>query len=806
MFWFGKSIRDHEYFWENENLWIELEALKKELFQTQTEDILNVLDSFSKFWSEDGELFNKAYAGLLNTNQMTSDEIKKTLLFIKPLFSKENLRKRLSAEFHPVSQLDHFVKTPGFSGEVRAIPLGVLLHVTAGNVFLSGIDSLVMGLMTKNLNIIKVSGQNLFFPLFFAEELNKFDVKKTLSNKFAIIHWKGGDERAELKFKKKVNGILAWGGEEMISSYSKDIPQDVKVIKFGPKISFQLISSKGIEGKSYAEVAKKIVDDIIPWDQSACSSPQNLFLEEGVDKETLLSHLENEFSKVSKNDKKNPDVAVEILKEFYRAQYSELMDGERCIMGSDFLIHSEKNKFLRPSPLHRSLIVKRYSNLSDLLQHISPFSFYLQSCSYLLDENEKYDYLDCLSVCGVKRFAPVGTVTQGMYGAPHDGLYVLRELVRFIGNEDRIASLNQGNSTLFSSLELKDVFESTQHPKGYIFSSGGTTGEPKYVHFSFEEFDHMTDMLAHNLRAQGVEAGMVVANQFVAGNLWSSFIAVDRALEKIGAINLPIGGLCQEENIVRYLKKFKPDVLLGIPSLIILNAEYCQKNKIELHIPRILYAGEAMTQSRMSYLKELWGVNFFGSAGYASVDAGVIGFQCKDCKEGEHHLFSDQVEMKIIDGEAVVSSLFRKTMPIKNYRTGDRVEWVENTCSFPEKKFKLLGRIDNLIQIWSTRINLDDIAQAIEKTFESLKTFQVVLKEVSAEGRVYESFEIYLEAEESSSGEALLREIYCESRDVKDTISFEQFSKKSKIIFVGEGNIQRNSRTGKISLIKDLRN
>src|SRR5690606_24512431 len=106
------------------------------------------------------------------------------------------------------------------------------------------------------------------------------------------------------------------------------------------------------------------------------------------------------------------------------------------------------------------------------------------------------------------------------------------------------------------ALTLKNYFNNNSHPQGYIFSSGGTTGEPKYLHFSNEEFDHMSDMLALNFRLQGVKPGMIVANLFVAGNLWSSFICVERALEKIGAIQLPIGGLCSSENILMYLKKF----------------------------------------------------------------------------------------------------------------------------------------------------------------------------------------------------------------------------------------------------------
>jgi phenylacetate-CoA ligase len=804
MYWFGEEINKSHFFIEDQ-YWSKIELLKKKYFETSLHDILSLLNDFANCWNEEGELFQKAFKQLVAESQMSLEEVRQTLLMLKPLLAKENLLHRLRAEFNPLEQLDRFAKPLHFQGEVRAVPLGVILHVTAGNVFLSSIDSLVMGLITKNLSIIKVSGQNLFFPLFFARALFEFDKNKIIADKFAILHWKGGDQKTETYFKQKVDGIIAWGGEEMVKSYSQNLDPETKLLKFGPKISIQVISQNGLRDKNLKDVAAKIVEDIIPWDQSACSSPQNLYLEEGIDIDQFIEEIKICFDKKSRPFSPSSDVSVEILKEQYRAEFSELMEEGRCVKGSDYLIHFEKNKFLRPSPLNRSIIIKIFSTLDDLSFHLKPFTFYLQSCSYLLGEDEKYKFLDALSFVGIKRFATLGTVTSGMYGAPHDGVYVLRELVKFIGNEERIFPHSQALINFSDSQSLKNHFESLPHPKGYIFSSGGTTGEPKYVHFSFEEFDFISDLLAFNLKAQGIRPGMVVANLFVAGNMWSSFIAIDRALEKIGAINLPIGGLCQEENIVMYLKRFKPDVVLGIPSLLIMNAEYSLKANIDLSIPMILYAGELLSESRRKFLEKTWKTRHFGSAGYASVDAGVIGYQCKDCSPGEHHLFSEFVQMQIIDDQAVVTSSYRKSMPIMNYKTGDRVEWVDNHCSFGDKKFKLLGRMDTLIQIWSTRINLEDISRAIEDEFESVKTFQIILKEEEALNKINEILEIHLEEENFKDKCSFAKRIYLNSRDLKDTISFEQFEKNLKIVIHPQNGILRNPRTGKISLIKDLR-
>jgi len=809
MYWFGSELKENDE-WKRPESWSRVPHLKKQLALTSLDKILTTLDAFSKQWSPDSGSFLEALPQLIKDSGFSEEEVRSTLGLLPGLLSRESLEARIRAEFVNEKVLDQFTKLPHFGGLVKATPKGVLLHVTAGNVFLSSIDSLIMGFLTKNISILKVSSANQFFPLFFARKLKEFDQENVLADKFSVLHWKGGDIETENFIKSKINTIVAWGGEEMVRSYQKDLPQHVKLLDFGPKISLQIISKNALDNKDLKKVAEAVVRDIIPWDQSACASPQNLYVQEGIEEAELIKAIDQAFINSPKRGTLTDDEAVEILKEKYRGFYSELMEGGRVISGEEHLIHLEENKFIKPSPLGRSLILKRFKDADDLFNHLEPFSYYLQSCSYLLDESEKSTYLNVLALTGLKRFAPLGTITWGMDGAPHDGRFVLRELVSFIGDEARVQDYGEKHTYLQTATKLKEHFEKTRHPEGYIFSSGGTTGDPKYVHFSYEEFDRTTDMLAYNFRAQGITPGTTVANLFVAGNLWSSFLAVEKALEKIGAIQLPIGGLCPSENILTYLNKFKPDVVMGIPSLLVMNAEQALGLGIDLKIKKVFYAGEAMSETRMNFLKKTWQTEYFGSAGYASVDAGVIGYQCTSCGPGEHHLFSDLIKMKIVEGEAVISSLTRDSMAIKNYATGDRVEWVDDlcVCGRKDRKFKLLGRIDNMIQIWSCRLLLGDIEKSLKNLDPEILSFQVQLKESPIDSGVSETMDLFYETHPGREldEKLLLLEIYQNSRDLRDTITLAAFTDRIKIHSEAHGSIKRNSRTGKISLILDKRN
>lgn len=798
MFWFGE-VKENSFDLKTPDIWRVVEDKRKSFIKTPLENILDILDRFSQ------ESFDDCLPQLIKESGFSEEETRKTLAILPSLLKRESLERRLRAEFIRPEVLDDFVKLPHGAFKAHAVPMGALLHVTAGNVFLSSIDSLVMGLLTKNVSILKVSTRNQYFPNYIAKKLLNFDKDKIVSDKFAVIYWKGGDEEIEPYIINKVNGIIAWGGEEMISSYRKHLPLHVKLLDFGPKISIQVISRKGLLNRSLSQIADKIVSDITPWNQGACASPQNLYLQEGIDENAFFLELERAFERSPKRGEISEDEATEILKETYRAHYSELMEEGKFLQGQEYLVHLENNRLLRPSPLNRSLIIKRFKDAQELTSLLNPFSYYLQSCSYLFDDSEKKDFLLELSSTGLKRFAPLGTITWGMEGAPHDGRFVLRELVTFIGDEFRVQDYGEVVTKTTDSSLLKDHFNHTSHPKGYIFSSGGTTGEPKFLHFSYEEFDYMSDMLAENFKRQGLKAGMLVANLFVAGNLWSSFLCVEKALEKMGAIQLPIGGMCSQENISFYLKKFKPQVVMGIPSMLVMNAEFMAKSEPKVEIPMVFYAGEALSEARRDYLKQIWGTLYFGSAGYASVDAGVIGYQCLKCKDGEHHLFSDLIKLDILDNEGIVSSMARSSMPIKNYHTGDRMMWIDDCdCGSKDKRFKLLGRVDNLIQIWSCRLNLSDIEKGLSKS--GVLTFQIKISETREHNLLREKLTILIEeGTHPIDEETLLFDIYEISRDLRDTISFPEFKQDSTLKIVPEGMIPRNSRTGKISLIIDSR-
>ena len=91
----------------------------------------------------------------------------------------------------------------------------------------------------------------------------------------------------------------------------------------------------------------------------------------------------------------------------------------------------EKLKEFEPSPLNRTIIIKRYSSLGALADLFRGHSFYLQTAGYCLDKSQVREYAVELSSRGVTRLCPFGMMSIPSPGTPHDGGFALRELTRF---------------------------------------------------------------------------------------------------------------------------------------------------------------------------------------------------------------------------------------------------------------------------------------------------------------------------------------------------------------------------------------
>jgi phenylacetate-CoA ligase len=806
---------------KTKSIYSQARNIKRQFQEIKLTDILNVLDQLAKVWTTPSPFVKEAREYLISADVFSEKMIDETLAIIPTLLNKEAVSKRLQAEFRNLACFDEFAAVEGFNGKVTINARGILTHITAGNVFISFIDSWLMGIITKNINIIKLSSHNTVFPEIFYRSLKAVDHQQLIVDKFCLLEWRGGDHTIEDIVKKESDTIIAWGGEEMVENYRQNLSLKTKLIDYGPKISFQLLTVEGLKNAKLDDVAKKIVQEIVAWDQQACASPQNLYYPSSFSIQTLMQKVAHELQSLDFDiSRPSSDEQVERLKEIAMAEYHAANSEGYCLSGKNYILHQEQDLNLRPSPLYRSLVFKPYENLEQLYTMLEHYSFYLQSCSVLLGTEEQSRVLRQLAQCGIARMAKLGDLMRGMEGAPHDGRYGLTELVRFVPFEAEIEIQEIAQSTpfyqnhpailtsseTFKQYSIDKSLELLQHGKlehGMVFSSGGTTGSPKYSVFTDDEFKTVGKMLAHGFQAQGLKPGMKCMNLFAAGNLWSSFLAVHSALNLCKAVNFPMGANAPMDFIFDTIERFKPDAIFGIPSTLLDLALAAEAKNLKLTIPYVFYAGEKLNLHAQNKINQILSTTHFGSAGYASVDAGVIGYQDDSCENFEHYLFSQYVDMKIIEGEAVVSSKARCKMPVINYKTGDRIEWTGKIHPMTgDPQFKLLGRIDQQLNIWGCRVFINEIEAALAEVKSHHLNYQIVLSNNTTGEDV---LELRLQTDKNIDASNLIPALIKNSSDIKKSLTPEYLHAKIKIKQVDGTQLEHVERTGKVKQIIDLR-
>jgi phenylacetate-CoA ligase len=277
--------------------------------------------------------------------------------------------------------------------------------------------------------------------------------------------------------------------------------------------------------------------------------------------------------------------------------------------------------------------------------------------------------------------------------------------------------------------------------KGYtVFQSGGTTGVPKTTLFSNEELERLTFMNARGFFAVGLTDKDRVANFWAVGSLYMTFIHMNRMLQQYGCMNFPFSNHTDIDFVKGVVDLFKVNCFSGISSVVLTNMRNLyDMGARNLHIDKIFYGGEHFYEADKEEVKRKFGTQIVAAPGYGTVDTWYIGYQCADCGTGEFHVHDDDCFLEIVDtdtGEAcedgnvgtmLATALPRKIMPIVRYRVGDLGRWIPEACKCGRttRKFKLLGRGDDVLRIGFDSVDYNYIQDVCLKSKLGSGTIQV---------------------------------------------------------------------------------
>ena len=185
---------------------------------------------------------------------------------VRPQISRAALEERLALELGGLAGPRPF-------GRSEVKPLGVLLHIAPGNMAGLPAFTAVEGLLTGNINLVKLPHGDRGLTLAVFQKLTELEPRLSpylyafdLSSKYAVII----KALANL-----ADGIAVWGGDGAVAAIRKLAPPGCKLIEWGHRLSFAYLSNW--EGLDLAPLA----GHILRTGGLLCSSCQVVYLDTG---------------------------------------------------------------------------------------------------------------------------------------------------------------------------------------------------------------------------------------------------------------------------------------------------------------------------------------------------------------------------------------------------------------------------------------------------------------------------------------------------------------------------------------------
>ncbi len=751
--WRGRKVESLDGLLENLDAEIE-ETLAEPL---RISDVMDACTSLSeKIRSGDAGSLREA---LVRDGSNDPDPI---LNALADVMSRESLIRKLMSELGTEDPFEISRVDPKRQHYEGWSPVGVLLHITAGNSPIVAPVAAVEGLLTGNINILKVA-RNL--GDFATEVLLYLCGFPGIGDRIYMLRVPSSDKGTMQFMMDRADCISAWGGEEAIAAIRAEAPRGTPVVEWGHKISFAYVTPSCID----IDTARRIAKSVCRNEQQSCSSPQCVLVDtdrrEDVDRmASLLAQALDEARETLPRIAPDRSESAEIttVRELHRSDlYYNDGDVVEDPQHTYRILVSYSTKFM-PSPLFRTVWLSPLGH-DGLVGGLRGMRRYLQTCGLACTLDELEGISASLYRAGVQRITPVDSMSASYPGEPHDGGFALPRFMRRVSMR-----IDMPMNGIVSMRELREPEPFVgkgpiQGKKDYppipedgtriLTKSGGTTGDPVFCSYSDGDYRrYIVQPGVKSMMALGLEPdGDVVADLLKAGNLYGGMNFFISIFDAMHVRNLNISGLDDTSTVAKFMVIGRATAVMGAPSYII---KVFQENRDLLkgygRIRKILYGGEMFSKGQVDWLREEFGIEEIQSMLYGANETGTMGYCCRWCGRNEFHLNSEIQRLEILktdrdepvgpgeSGRLIFTGYLRENGRTERYEIGDLGEWIEGPCPCGRKepRFRLLGRYGDVMRIGGTFFNFRRISKLFDDNLGYRGNMQILLDHDGLEDRM----------------------------------------------------------------------
>jgi hypothetical protein len=412
------------------------------LAQRSTDSLIRLLSGIGANWLDPHYPFRKlALEKGPESTGFSKPTLAKGLDALFAQFTVENFRLLLEQDLGHKRRLDEMSRTAPEDAANRAAIASapeLIVHVTAGNIPSSSIQSIAFGLLLRSAQFVKCASGASFIPRLFVHSLYEADPK--IGACLEIAEWRGGNREVEEAVFENADCVTASASDETIDAIRKSLPVRVKFIGYGHRMSFAYIAASALTKMNAERLAERAVTDIVAWDQQGCLSPHICFVERGghvsVEQfaELIAERLEN-------RERTEPRGRLDIhaantissRRSFYEVRAANSPDTRlwQSQGSTAWTVIFETTAAFQASCLNRFIYVKEVSDLTQMMQSADTVRGRISTVGLAASVDETQVMATELARWGVTRICPLGKMQNPPLGWRHDGRPALADFVRW---------------------------------------------------------------------------------------------------------------------------------------------------------------------------------------------------------------------------------------------------------------------------------------------------------------------------------------------------------------------------------------
>ncbi len=355
------------------------------------------------------------------------------------LLSKEHLHKKLETELGDTSEyVTDYIK--GFQQiRVKRMPLGVLFHIAAGNMDFLPAYSLAEGLMTGNINILKLPSADNGLSLKLIMQIIEY--RPELKDYIYVFDTSSSDIQGMRKMAELSNAISVWGSDMAIEAVRGLAPTGAKIIEWGQKLGFCYVT-KLDEVEDADKELEGLANHIATTKQLLCSSCQVIYVDT-KDMNELKSFAERflPVMEAAANGNKTQEIGVRARDTL--VSYTQRLKGylgqeekhDNVLRGRSCSLIISEDSTLELSPMMCNVLIKPLpcENVGKVLYQSR---YHLQTAGLICPKEDRNSLAELFTQTGIIRVTKPADMSAYFPGESHDGEYALNRYTRVVNVEE----------------------------------------------------------------------------------------------------------------------------------------------------------------------------------------------------------------------------------------------------------------------------------------------------------------------------------------------------------------------------------